>query len=55
MNFSQPFCSKSRIKTGGCVKMNDIQTLTLTNDYLFKLLLGSEENKVCLQEINKNY
>ena len=30
--------------------MNDTQTLTLTNDYLFKLLLGSEENKVCLQD-----
>ena len=29
--------------------MNDTQTLTLTNDYLFKLLLGSEENKACLQ------
>ena len=28
--------------------MND--TLTLRNDYLFKLLLGSEENKVCLQD-----
>ena len=25
--------------------MNDTQTLTLTNDYLFKLLLGSEENQ----------
>jgi len=31
--------------------MNDTQTLTLTNDYLFKLLLGSEENKVCLQDL----
>ena len=30
--------------------MNDTETLTLTNDYLFKLLLGSEENKVCLQD-----
>ena len=30
--------------------MNDTQTLTLRNDYLFKLLLGSEENKVCLQD-----
>jgi len=30
--------------------MNDTQALTLTNDYLFKLLLGSEENKVCLQD-----
>ena len=30
--------------------MNNIQTLTLRNDYLFKLLLGSEENKVCLQD-----
>ena len=30
--------------------MNDTQTLTLKNDYLFKLLLGSEENKVCLQD-----
>ena len=30
--------------------MNDTQTLTLTNDYLFKLLLGSEDNKVCLQD-----
>ena len=28
--------------------MND--TLTLRNDYLFKLLLGSEENKACLQD-----
>ena len=26
-------------------------TLTLKNDYLFKLLLGSEENKVCLQDL----
>ena len=25
-------------------------TLTLRNDYLFKLLLGSEENKACLQD-----
>ena len=31
--------------------MNNTQTLTLTNDYLFKLLLGSEENKVCLQDL----
>ena len=30
--------------------MNNTQTLTLRNDYLFKLLLGSEENKVCLQD-----
>ena len=30
--------------------MNDTLTLTLTNDYLFKLLLGSEENKACLQD-----
>ena len=30
--------------------MNDTLTLTLKNDYLFKLLLGSEENKVCLQD-----
>ena len=30
--------------------MNNTQTLTLTNDYLFKLLLGSEENKICLQD-----
>jgi hypothetical protein len=30
--------------------MNDTQTLTLRNDYLFKLLLGSEENKACLQD-----
>ena len=29
--------------------MND--TLTLRNDYLFKRLLGSEENKVCLQDL----
>jgi len=29
--------------------MND--TLTLKNDYLFKLLLGSEENKACLQDL----
>ena len=28
--------------------MND--TLTLRNDYLFKRLLGAEENKVCLQD-----
>ena len=25
-------------------------TLTLRNDYLFKRLLGAEENKVCLQD-----
>ena len=31
--------------------MNNTQTLTLRNDYLFKLLLGSEENKVCLQDL----
>ena len=30
--------------------MNDTMTLTLKNDYLFKLLLGSEENKACLQD-----
>lgn len=30
--------------------MNDTLTLTLKNDYLFKLLLGSEENKICLQD-----
>ena len=30
--------------------MNDALTLTLKNDYLFKLLLGSEENKACLQD-----
>ena len=30
--------------------MSDILTLTLRNDYLFKLLLGSEENKACLQD-----
>ena len=30
--------------------MNDTLTLTLKNDYLFKLLLGSEENKTCLQD-----
>ena len=30
--------------------MNDTLTLALKNDYLFKLLLGSEENKVCLQD-----
>ena len=30
--------------------MNDALTLTLKNDYLFKLLLGSEENKDCLQD-----
>ena len=30
--------------------MNDTLTLTLKNDYLFKLLLGLEENKVCLQD-----
>ena len=29
--------------------MND--TLTLKNDYLFKLLLGSDENKACLQDL----
>ena len=28
--------------------MNDI--LTLRNDYLFKRLLGAEENKACLQD-----
>ena len=31
--------------------MNNILTLTLRNDYLFKRLLGSEENKVCLQDL----
>ena len=30
--------------------MSDTLILTLTNDYWFKLLLGSEENKVCLQD-----
>ena len=30
--------------------MSDTLILTLKNDYLFKLLLGSEENKVCLQD-----
>ena len=30
--------------------MSDILTLTLKNDYLFKLLLGSEENKACSQD-----
>ena len=30
--------------------MENTYTLTLKNDYLFKLLLGSEENKVCLQD-----
>ena len=30
--------------------MSDTLILTLTNDYLFKLLLGSEENKACLQD-----
>ena len=30
------------------MKMNN--TLTLRNDYLFKLLLGSEKNKTCLQD-----
>ena len=29
--------------------MND--TLTLRNDYLFKRLLGAEENKACLQDL----
>ena len=31
--------------------MNNTLTLTLRNDYLFKRLLGSEENKVCLQDL----
>ena len=31
-------------------KMENIYRLTLKNDYLFKLLLGSEENKACLQD-----
>ena len=31
-------------------KMEDTYRLTLKNDYLFKLLLGSEENKACLQD-----
>jgi len=31
--------------------MNNILTLTLRNDYLFKRLLGSEENKACLQDL----
>ena len=35
----------------GGAKVNDTLTLTLRNDYLFKLLLGSEENKVCLQDL----
>ena len=30
--------------------MEDTYRLTLKNDYLFKLLLGAEENKVCLQD-----
>ena len=30
--------------------MEDIYRLTLKNDYLFKLLLGSEEGKACLQD-----
>ena len=30
--------------------MSDTLILTLKNDYLFKLLLGSEENKACLQD-----
>ncbi|EPF45956.1 hypothetical protein HMPREF1222_02245 [Treponema vincentii F0403] len=30
--------------------MENTYTLTLKNDYLFKLLLGSEENKACLQD-----
>ena len=30
--------------------MENIYRLTLKNDYLFKLLLGSEENKACLQD-----
>jgi len=30
--------------------MTNTQGLTLKNDYLFKLLLGSEENKACLQD-----
>ena len=30
--------------------MEDTYRLTLKNDYLFKLLLGSEENKTCLQD-----
>ena len=35
----------------GGAKVNDTLTLTLRNDYFFKLLLGSEENKVCLQDL----
>jgi len=31
-------------------QMEDTYRLTLKNDYLFKLLLGSEENKACLQD-----
>ena len=31
--------------------MNNTLTLTLRNDYLFKRLLGSEENKACLQDL----
>ena len=34
--------------------MRDILTLTLRNDYLFKLLLSSEENKACLQDFLEN-
>ena len=30
--------------------MEDTYRLTLKNDYLFKLLLGSEKNKACLQD-----
>ena len=30
--------------------MEDTYRLTLKNDYLFKLLLGAEENKACLQD-----
>ena len=30
--------------------MNETLILTLRNDYLFKRLLGSEENKACLQD-----
>jgi len=35
----------------GGAKMNDTLTITLRNDYLFKRMLGAEENKVCLQDL----
>jgi len=34
--------------------MENTYTLTLKNDYLFKLLLGSEENKPTLNYWTKN-